>query len=102
MGKGDGVVPIKYETATHALLQGVRAVAGESLEQPQLGLLSRDRDCVQEQPGGRAEPRGAPQHNVTNGCWDLLVLGCEDLGNEKRVTGSLEVELVDLGTVGRR
>ena len=86
----------RRQTLVETILDGV---AGESLEQPELGLLGNDRDRLEHRSGGRAQVCGAREHGVPDRVGDPLGPHGERLDHEERVAGGLAVELVRVDAV---
>ena len=82
-----------------ALLEGVERLAGERLEQPELGLLRHDRDRVEEPRRGRAEPRRRGRSTRPAPSPGTRRPGGEHLDDEERVSGGLPIELVSVDAV---
>ena len=76
-----------------------RRLAGERLEQPELGVRRDDRDRLEQRLRGGAEARGAGEHRFPDRVRDRSRSRGERLDDEERVAGGLAVELVGVDAV---
>ena len=82
-----------------ALVEVIDHAVGESLEQPELGMLRHDRSGFEERLGRRAQPCRTREHRVADRPRDLLGFRGKRLHDEERVPGSPAVELSGVDAV---
>ena len=81
-----------------AFVEAADDVAGERLEQPELGMLRNDRGRFEQSPRrGSSRRRGRARRRAPSA--GLLVAGRERLGDEERVAAGLAVELAGVDAV---
>ena len=87
-----------------ALVEVIDHAGGESLEQPELGMLRHDRGSFEERLGRKAQPCRTREHRVADRPRDLLGFRGKRLDDEERVPGRPAVELsgVDAVRLGKQ